>query len=135
MFILQETHNVEGVAKLTETVGYAGQVAVDPDSGDIHVKLDGGWKKVAGGDGKPVPVAPSAPAHVTLKNSDGTVTRDLPLNGGVVMLAATDAIVTNGQTVSLQKSDGAESKGNAGLNAPASVIVTKGVVSAVKAAA
>ncbi|ETP64859.1 hypothetical protein BDSB_05485 [Burkholderia dolosa PC543] len=72
---------------------------------------------------------------VTVRNSAGTVTRNLTATNGVVTLAATDAIVTNGDTATLQKSDGTTSSGNATLNSPATAIVSAGALTAVKAAA
>lgn len=73
---------------------------------------------------------------VTVRNSAGGVTRPgLAVVGGVVTLAATDAIVANGTTFTLQKSDGTTSSGNATLNSPATATVAGGLVSAVKASA
>jgi hypothetical protein len=51
-------------------------------------------------------------------------------------VATQSAVVTNGQTVTLQKSDGTTSAGNATLNSPATINVSNlGVVTSVKASA
>lgn len=48
---------------------------------------------------------------------------------------STVAAIKNGDSVTLQKSDGTTSAGNATLNSPATAVVANGVVSAVRAAA
>lgn len=73
---------------------------------------------------------------VTVRNSAGSVTRTgLAVVGGVVTLAATDAIVANGGTAVLHKSDGTVSSGNATLNSPVTYEIAAGVVTDVKAGA
>ena len=73
---------------------------------------------------------------VTVQNSAGSVTRaGLTVTGGVVSLAATDAIVANGASLVLHTSGGTVSSGNATLNSPATAAVAAGVVSAVTASA
>ncbi|MCW3539331.1 hypothetical protein [Burkholderia cenocepacia] len=133
MFILQKSIPVEGVSALSADLGYVGQMAVDDSNGDRYAKIGDSWMKVADGAGNPVSTPVSGP--VTVKNSAGTVTRNLTATNGVVTLAATDALVANGASIVLQKSDGTVSSGNAGLNSPAVAIVANGAVSAVKAAA
>ncbi|MBU9440085.1 hypothetical protein KTE91_34035 [Burkholderia multivorans] len=132
MFVLQKSVPVKGVAALTADLGYAGQTAIDDSNGDRYAKVAGAWVKVADGAGNPV--APPLSGQITLKNSSGTVSRTLTATNGVATLAATDALVTNGDTLTLQKSDGTTSAGNAGLNSPATATVASGVVTAVKAA-
>ncbi|MCO8642697.1 hypothetical protein KGP93_05200 [Burkholderia multivorans] len=132
MFVLQKSVPVKGVAALTADLGYAGQTAIDDSNGDRYAKVAGAWVKVADGAGNPV--APPVSGQITLKNSSGTVSRTLTATNGVATLAATDALVTNGDTLTLQKSDGTTSAGNAGLNSPATATVVSGVVAAVKAA-
>lgn len=134
MFILQKTYNTDSAVSLSGTVGYVGQEAIDQTTGDIYVKLGSGWQKIVdGATGNPV--NPPLTGAVTVQNSSGSVTRALTATNGVVTLAATDAIVTNGGTLVLQNSSGATSTGNAGLNSPATATVAAGVVSAVKASA
>ncbi|MCO1343413.1 hypothetical protein L0Z26_16140 [Burkholderia multivorans] len=132
MFVLQKSVPVKGVAALTADLGYAGQTAIDDSNGDRYAKVAGAWVKVADGAGNPV--APPVSGQITLKNSSGTVSRTLTATNGVATLAATDALVTNGDTLTLQTSDGTTSAGNAGLNSPATATVASGVVTAVKAA-
>nr|WP_254215954.1 hypothetical protein [Burkholderia multivorans] len=129
---MQKSVPVKGVAALTADLGYAGQTAIDDSNGDRYAKVAGAWVKVADGAGNPV--APPLSGQITLKNSSGTVSRTLTATNGVATLAATDALVTNGDTLTLQKSDGTTSAGNAGLNSPATATVASGVVTAVKAA-
>ncbi|PRG17973.1 hypothetical protein [Burkholderia multivorans] len=133
MFVLQKSVPVEGVAALTADLGYAGQTAIDDSNGDRYAKVGDAWVKVADGAGNPV--APPLSGQITLKNSSGTVSRTLIATNGVATLAATDALVANGDSLTLQKSDGTASAGNAGLNSPATAAVANGVVTAVKAAA
>lgn len=133
MFILQKLVPVSSAVALTADLGYVGQEALDADTGDCYAKLSTGWTKVRDGSGNPVTAALNGP--ITVQNSSGTVTRSLTATNGVVSLAATDAIVANGSTFTLQKSDGTTSSGNATLNSPATATVAAGVVSAVKASA
>lgn len=134
MFILQKTYNTDSASTLTNAVGYVGQEAIDQSTGDLYVKLGSGWQKIVdGATGNPV--NPPVSGSITVQNSAGTVTRALTATNGVVSLAATDAIVTNGGTLVLQNSSGSTSTGNAGLNSPATATVAAGVVSAVKASA
>ncbi|VVE54514.1 hypothetical protein [Pandoraea anhela] len=132
-FLLQKHVPLSAVAALNANVGAPGQTAVDDQTSDVYVKLTTGWVKVRDGSGNGVPVAINGP--VTVQNSAGTVTRSLTATNGVVSLAATDAIVTNGASLVLQNSSGTTSSGNAGLNSPAVATVSAGVVSAVKASA
>lgn len=132
-FLLQKHVPLSAVAALTGAVGAPGQTAIDDQTGDVYVKLSTGWAKVRDGAGNAVNVPVSG--AVTVQNSAGSVTRNLTATNGIVTMAATDAIVTNGNSVALQNSSGAISAGNAGLNSPATAIVAAGVVSAVKASA
>ncbi|MCI3206557.1 MULTISPECIES: hypothetical protein [Pandoraea] len=132
-FLLQKHVPLAAVAALTADVGAPGQTAVDDQTSDVYVKLTTGWAKVRTGSGAGVPVAVNGP--VTVQNSAGTVTRSVTAVNGVAALAASDAIVANGGAIVLQNSSGATSSGNAGLNSPATAIVSAGVVSAVKASA
>lgn len=106
-----------------DEVGADGDLTIDPMTLVVYKKTAGAWAALA----------PSG--SVTVQNSAGTVTRNLTATNGVVTLAATDAIVTNGNTMTLQKSDGTTSSGNATLNSPATAIVSAGALTAVKAAA
>lgn len=133
MFVLQKLVAIDSFAALSASVGYNGQTAIDQSTGNVWVKLAGGWLQVADGSGNPI--AQPVSGAVTVQNSAGTVTRALTATNGLVTLAATDAIVANGATVTLQKSDGTTSAGNATLNSPATTTVAAGVVSAVKASA
>ncbi|MDN7848116.1 hypothetical protein [Burkholderia seminalis] len=109
--------------KPQDQVGENGDVTIDPVTLTVYKKTAGAWAALA----------PSG--AVTVQNSAGTVTRNLTATNGVVTLAATDAIVANGATMTLQKSDGTTSAGNATLNSPATAIVAAGALTAVKAAA
>ncbi|HEF4770863.1 hypothetical protein DN523_10135 [Burkholderia multivorans] len=133
MFVLQKSVPLHGVDALTADLGFAGQIALDDATGDRYAKIGAAWVKVADGAGNPV--APPLSGQITLKNSSGTVSRTLTATNGVATLAATDALVTNGDSLTLQTSDGTTSAGNAGLNSPATATVASGVVTAVKAAA
>ncbi|MCL4661988.1 hypothetical protein L0Z16_22540 [Burkholderia multivorans] len=132
MFVLQKSVPLHGVDALTADLGFAGQIALDDATGDRYAKIGAAWVKVADGAGNPV--APPLSGQITLKNSSGTVSRTLTATNGVATLAATDALVTNGDSLTLQTSDGTTSAGNAGLNSPATATVASGVVTAVKAA-
>lgn len=109
------------------SIGRVGDVGYDSATGNVYVKQSGGWILAAS------VTAYSGP--ITVQNSAGSVTRALTATNGVVSLAATDAIVANGATMTLQNSSGVTSSGNAGLNSPATATVAAGVVSAVKASA
>ncbi|MGU2439555.1 hypothetical protein ACTXHA_04055 [Burkholderia cenocepacia] len=80
-------------------IGRTGDLSVDPSSLTIYRNTDGKWSPVG------------ASGDVTVRNSNGTVSRTLPMVSGVVTLAATDAIVTQGQTLALQNSAGAAQSG------------------------
>lgn len=133
MYILQRTVPVGYAAALSTNIGRYGQTAVDGDTGDVYVLLSGGWAKVADEAGNAV-AAPLS-GSVTVQNSDGTITRVLTADDGVVTLDDTDTIVADGDTFTLQDSDGTTSAGNAKLNSPATASVAAGLVSAVKASA
>lgn len=133
MFILQETISIDSATALASDVGYVGQTALDDSNGDAYVKLSTGWAKVRAGDG--TPVAPPVTGSVTVQSSDGTITRALTAADGVVTLDDTDTIVADGDTFTLQDSDGTTSAGNAKLNSPTTASVAAGLVSAVKASA
>jgi hypothetical protein len=132
MYILTELHPVGAMATLDNAKGANGQIARDSTNGDLHVKRTAGWQKIIAGGTTPSEVGLS----IQVKNSANTVTRTLTESGGVVNLAATDAIVANNDSLVLKKSDGTTtSAGNATLNSPATAVVSAGVVSNVKASA
>lgn len=110
------------------SIGAIGDIGFDTATGNQYVKQSSGWILTgAGGGGYSGPI--------TVRNSAGTVTRSLTAANGIVSLAATDAIVANGSTFTLQNSSGVTSSGNAGLNSPATATVAAGVVTSVKASA
>lgn len=133
MFVLQGLYPLKAVPALTSADGAHAQIAIEDSTGDIYVNQSGTWSKTKTMAG--APVALPVNGAVTVKNSAGTVTRSLTVANGVVTLAATDAIVANGATLVLQKSDGTTSAGNATLNSPATATVAAGAVTAVKASA
>jgi hypothetical protein len=117
-------------------LGSGNIVAQDVSNGDYYVKTSTGWVKTVNGGANPSSAAIPVTGAIAVKNSAGTVTRNLTATAGVVNLAATDAIVANNDSLVLKKSDGTTtSSGNAGLNSPASAVVAAGVVTNIKAGA
>lgn len=133
MFMIMEMHPAGSMSTLDATkVDASRHVVRDSSNGDLYIKHGGSLQKVISGGTSPAEVS----LPITVKNSAGSVTRSLTEVNGIVTLAATDALVSNGNTVTLKKSDGTTtSVGNAGLNSPATVVVSAGAVSQVNAAA
>jgi len=105
---LLETHVVAQMATLDNTKGAIGQLAEDIATGNRFIKYGGGWQQL---------------------------TVNGALGGNSASHAAT-AVVPNGASLVLKKSDGTTtSAGNAGLNSPATAVVAAGVVTSVKASA
>ncbi len=94
-------------------VGRTRDMSVDPSSLTIYRNTDGKWSPIG------------ASGDVTVRNASGTVSRTLPIDAGVVTLAATDAIVAHGQSLALQNSAGT---GQAGIAQTA--VVANGVMTA-----
>lgn len=108
MYMLCEVHRVSSMATLDNTKGATGQLAEDPATGNLYIKHGGAWQQLT---------------------TNGAL-------GGNSAQAANTAVVANGQTLVLKKSDGSTtSVGNAGLNSPATAVVAAGVVTNVKASA
>lgn len=108
MYMLCELHRVGQMATLDNTKGSVGQIAEDPATGNLYIKHGGSWQQIT---------------------TNGAL-------GGNSAQAANTAVVANGQTLTLKKSDGTTtSVGNAGLNSPATAVVVAGVVTNVKASA
>lgn len=134
MFMLMELHPIGSMTTLDNTKGGTDGICRDSTNGDLYIKRSGTWQKAISMQGGPA--ASQANLPITVKNSANTVTRALNEVNGIVNLPATDAIVSNGATVTLKKSDGTTtSVGNAGLNSPATAVVAAGAISQVNAAA
>jgi hypothetical protein len=133
MFMICELREVNFMATLDNTKGATGQIARDSATGNLYMKHGGTWQQITtpgiGGTAVETSLA------ITVKNSAGTVSRSLTETNGIVNLASTDAIVSQGNTVTLNKSTGVASSGNATLNSPATVNVASGAVSNVQASA
>lgn len=128
-YMLCQLQNVGSMTTLDNTKGSSGQIAMRDSDGSIYIKHGGAWQQIWNGSAE-VGLA------ITVKNSSGSISRSLTESNGVVNLAATDTIVANGDSPVLKKSDGATtSTGNAGLNSPASAVVSAGVLQNVKASA
>lgn len=136
LFNLVPTGQVAALDNTRGNLGTGALIAQDTATGDFYVKLSTGWTKTVNGGSNPTHNPVPLSGAIAVKNSANTVTRNLTATNGVVNLAATDAIVANGDSLVLKKSDGTTtSSGNAGLNSPASAVVAAGVVSNVKAGA
>ena len=107
-YMICELRKVSQMATLDNTKGAVGQIAEDIATGNLYVKHGGAWTQLT---------------------TNGAL-------GGNSAQAANTAVVANGASLTLKKSDGTTtSVGNAGLNSPATAVVTAGVVSSVKASA
>lgn len=105
---LMEMHPVGQMATLDNTKGAIGQVCQESDTGNLYIKFNGVWNQI---------------------NTNGA-------QGGNAATHANTAMVANGQSIVLKKSDGVTtSVGNATLNSPATAVVAAGVLSNVKASA
>lgn len=108
MYMLCELHPVGSMTTLDNTKGSVGQLVQDHTTGNLYVKHGGVWQQLT---------------------TNGAL-------GGNSAQAANTAVVANGQTLTLKKSDGTTtSVGNAGLNSPATAVVAAGAVTNVKASA
>lgn len=108
MYMLCELHRIGGMPTLDNTKGAIGQIAEDSATGNLYVKFNGGWQQLT---------------------ANGA-------NGGNAASHANTAVIANGQSLTLKKSDGTTtSAGNAGLNSPATAVVAAGAVTSVKASA
>lgn len=105
---LLETHPVGLMATLDNTKGAIGQLAEDTATGNLYLKFNGVWTQI---------------------NTNGS-------SGGNAAQHANTAVVANGATATLKKSDGTTtSAGNATLNSPATFVVSNGSVTNIKASA
>lgn len=105
---LLETHVVGQMATLDNTKGAIGQLAEDVATGNRYVKHGGAWQQLT---------------------TNGA-------QGGNAATHANTAVVPNGASLVLKKSDGTTtSVGNATLNSPATAVVAAGAVTNVKASA
>jgi hypothetical protein len=108
MYMLCELRKVAGMATLDNAKGSVGQICEDHVTGNLYIKHGGVWQQLT---------------------TNGA-------QGGNQAAYSTTAIVTNGQSLVLKKSDGTTtSSGNAGLNSPASAVIANGVVTNVKCGA
>lgn len=108
MYMLCELHKVGSMATLDNTKGSVGQLAEDPATGNLYMKHGGVWQQIT---------------------TNGA-------QGGNSAAAASVAVITNGQSLTLKKSDGVTtSSGNATLNSPATAVVAAGVITNVKCSA
>lgn len=107
-YTLLETHPVGQMSTLDNTKGAIGQLAQDQSTGNMYMKFNGTWTQI---------------------NTNGA-------QGGNAAAHANTAVVANGATATLKKSDGTTtSAGNATLNSPATFVVSNGAVTNVKCSA
>lgn len=107
-YILLETHPVGSMNTLDNTQGSISQLARDTVTGNLYAKFGGVW---------------------TQMNTNGA-------QGGNSASHAPTAVITNGQSIVLKKSDGTTtSAGNATLNSPATAVVSNGQLTNVRAGA
>lgn len=107
-YTLLETHPVGQMASLDNTKGGIGQLALDQATGNLYMKFNGTWTQI---------------------NTNGA-------QGGNAAGHANTAVVANGSTATLKKSDGVTtSSGNATLNSPATMVIANGQISSVKCSA
>lgn len=108
MFMLCELREVDSMASLDNTKGAIGQIAKDSATGNLYMKHGGTWQQITANGAQ----------------------------GGNAAIHGNAAVVTNGASLVLKKSDGTTtSVGNAGLNSPATAVVAAGAVTSVKASA
>lgn len=134
MFILQKLVPIDSAPALTSAVGHHAQFAIDNATGDTYLNQNATWSKIRNGDG--TAVALPLNGAVTVQTQGGGRSRALTAVNGLVTLGSGDTIVANGDSVVLKKSDGTTtSAGNAGLNSPATAVVSSGALQNVKASA
>lgn len=105
---LMELHPVGQMATLDNTKGAIGQICEESGTGNLFMKFNGVWNQIS---------------------TNGA-------QGGNAASHAATAVVANGATATLKKSDGTTtSSGNATLNSPATVVVANGAITNIKASA
>lgn len=108
MYMLCELHRVGSMTTLDNTKGSVGQIVEDHATGNLYIKHGGVWQQIT---------------------TNGAL-------GGNSAQSAAVAVIANGQSLTLKKSDGTTtSAGNATLNSPVTAVVAGGVVTNVKASA
>jgi hypothetical protein len=132
MFMLMEMHPVGGVASLSNNVGALDQIARDQATGNMYIKRATGWAEFITAAGAEVGLSD----NITVQTQGGAIQRNLTAVNGVVTLAGTDTIVSNGESLVLKNHSGTVSSGNAGLNSTGTVAnVASGAITAVTAGA
>lgn len=107
-YAILETRIASVMATLDNTKGAIGQLCEDTATGNRYVKFNGVWTQLTANGAQ----------------------------GGNSASHASTAVLANGASLVLKKSDGTTtSSGNSGLNSPATAVIANGAVTNVKASA